>query len=141
MTKRARERKRFWPDSTAFRVEEPWRTITPGSESRTAWTVADPWEFIGGPTYLTAMALLATTAGAQDEASRLVNHTAQGYSLDANATPVVQVLTEVGHSLKAKLRNGDSIGRARLRNDDRSGSRSLVRRVPGVALGLRDAGS
>ena len=45
---------------------------------------------------LTAMALLATTAGAQDEASRLVNHTAQGYSLDANATPVVQVLNEVG---------------------------------------------
>ena len=45
---------------------------------------------------LTVMALLATTAGAQDEAPRLVNHTAQGYSLDANATPVVQVLNEVG---------------------------------------------
>jgi hypothetical protein len=42
------------------------------------------------------LALLATTALAQDEAPRLVNHTAQGYSLDANATPVVQVLTEVG---------------------------------------------
>jgi hypothetical protein len=42
------------------------------------------------------MALLATTAGAQDEAPRLVSHGAQGYSLDANAIPVVQVLNEVG---------------------------------------------
>ena len=36
---------------------------------------------------LTAMALLATTAGAQDEAPRLVSHGAQGYSLDVNAIP------------------------------------------------------
>lgn len=40
--------------------------------------------------------LLATPALAQDEAPKLVSHGAQGYSLDANATPVVQVLTEVG---------------------------------------------
>lgn len=44
----------------------------------------------------TAVTLLATAAGAQDEAPRLVSHGAQGYSLEANAIPVVQVLNEVG---------------------------------------------
>jgi hypothetical protein len=43
-----------------------------------------------------ALALLATSVAAQDEAPRLVSHGAHGFTLDANATPVIQVLNEVG---------------------------------------------
>jgi len=45
---------------------------------------------------LTATALLASAARAQDDAAPLVSHSAQGYSLDASATPIVQILTEIG---------------------------------------------
>lgn len=45
---------------------------------------------------ITGWLLLATPAGAQDDAPKLVSHGAQGYSIDANATPIAQVLTEVG---------------------------------------------
>ena len=45
---------------------------------------------------LGAIALLAGTASAQDDAARLVSHGPQGYSLDVHATPVVQVLTDLG---------------------------------------------
>ncbi|MBY0273755.1 type II secretion system protein M, partial [Candidatus Binatia bacterium] len=51
---------------------------------------------LGIGSLLTGWLLLATPAGAQDEAPKLVSHGAQGYSLDANGTPVAQVLTEVG---------------------------------------------
>jgi len=45
---------------------------------------------------LTALALLASVAAAQDEAGKLVSHGPQGYSVDATQTNVVQVLTEMG---------------------------------------------
>jgi hypothetical protein len=45
---------------------------------------------------LATLALFATTVGAQDEAPKLVSKGAHGYTLDANATPVMQVLNEVG---------------------------------------------
>jgi len=40
--------------------------------------------------------LLTSSAGAQDDAARIVTHSAQGYSVDVAGTNLVQVLTEVG---------------------------------------------
>lgn len=45
---------------------------------------------------LSAIALLASGARAQDDAARLVSQSPQGYSLDVHAIPVVQVLTDLG---------------------------------------------
>lgn len=45
---------------------------------------------------LMALALLASTAAAQDEGSKIVSRGPQGYSVDASQTNVVQVLTEMG---------------------------------------------
>lgn len=45
---------------------------------------------------LAGMALLHGAAHAQDDATRIVTHGAQGYSVDVAGTNLVQVLTEVG---------------------------------------------